>query len=442
MRRPLAVCLFLALCATVAPGFAGNVYIPIVGAEIAGVTFKTEVTVSNATSQDAQFTTWLQPLDTDGTDLPGDGETILLLAGRTVVLAFDVENGLLVVDTAPQLIYSARVIADAGGGESVGTELPVVTADNLVSAGSSAHLQGWLRGGDRITDFGMVNAGQEARCTVSLFRAGGGAILANAEFPWQAVSYRQFPDALGLLGVAAVSDVRLEVTCDQPFYPFALVTDRRTGEMMSIEPSGLGASSIPTPGAPFECPAGSVCFENPSVFHAPTPNRPVHRESVTPPAGTYRRVRAIVRVFHGGWFASRPQGLHNIFWMVKNARNRDMFGYVNVRGPNVNDVFIRHGFNLTQEQKPRIDRPLVLNPGATYIFEYIYDMGQRFLQLTVSDDFGNVLATLGGVPNVTSVSFNGSQTLDMDFGFVEGLNPNEPPTYGWEYRDLVIELTP
>ncbi len=443
MRRPFVVGLLLALCAMAIPAFAGNVYIPVLGAEIDGISYMTEVTVSNTGAQDAQFTTRLLPLDTDGTTNEEEGQAILLLSGRTVVLAFGAgETGMLEVETDSGLAFSARVVGESNGDELVGTQLPVVTADNLMAANSVAHLQGWMRDSDRSTDFGLMSFGQDALCSMSIFRAGGGAILSNALFPWKPVSYRHFPDALGLLGVNAIADVRLAVSCDQPFFPFALVTNRSTGELMTIDPSGRGSAGVQPAGAPFQCAAGAVCFEEAGVFHVPTPRTPVFRKTVRPPAGQYRQLRALLKVTHGGWFPSRPAGVHNIFWLVKNAKNRDMFGYVNVKGPNANEIFNRHGFNLTQEQKPRAERPLALTPGETYQFEYIYNTAQRFIQLIVSDAAGNVLVTLGGVPNISVISFNSGNTIDMDFGFVEGLNPNEPPTYGWGYTDLVLELTP
>ncbi len=442
MKRSLIGCLLALLCA--APGFAGSVYIPIVGATIQGISYTTEVTVHNTGFEDAQFTTLFFPADTDGTDRdPDDGQTILLLAGRLVIIGFDAgETGLLEIETAAELVFTARVMGERDG-ELVGTQLPVVTADNLQAANSVAHIQGWMRDDTRVTDFGLLNlGGDNAQCSVSLFRAGGGAIISNAGFAWKPLSYRHFPDALGLLGETAVADVRTAVSCNQQFFPFALVTDRQTGELMSLDPSGLGSSSISAPGAPFQCAPGAVCFEEPGVFHVPTPAFPVFRKTVNPPAGNYSRLRALLTVTNGGWFSSRPSGVHNIFWLVQNARNRDMFGYVNVKGPNANQIFIRHGFNLTQEQKPRADRSMAWAAGDTYHFEYIYDTAQNFIQLTVTDDAGNVKATLGGVPNINTISFNAGNTIDMDFGFVEGLNPNEPPTYGWGYTDLVLELTP
>ncbi len=443
MRHPLVGCLLAFLCAAT-PSFAGSVYIPIVGAEIDGISYSTEVTVHNTGFEDAQFSNVFHPADTDGTAQSEDGQTILLLAGRLVIIGFEPDQlGMLEVETAPELIFTARLVPDSNGEELVGAQLPVVTADNLQAANSVAHVQGWMRDSSRVTDFAMFNLGGDtALCSISLLRAGGGAILSNVGFPWKPLSFRHFPDALGLLGETAIADVRLAVSCDQRFFPFALVTDRATGELMTLDPSGLGSSSIAAPGAPFECAPGAICFGEPGVFHVPSPAFPVFRKTVNPPAGTYSRLRALLTVTNGGWNSGRPSGVHNIFWLVQNARNRDMFGYVNVKGPNSNQIFIRHGFNLTQEQKPRVDRPLAWAAGDTYHFEYIYDTAQNFIQLTVTDDAGNVKATLGGVPNIGTISFGSGNTIDMDFGFVEGLNPNEPPTYGWGYTDLVLELTP
>ena len=189
MRRPFVAGLSLALCAIAAPAFAGNVYIPVVGAVTDGIGYSTEVTVSNTGFEDAQFTSKLLPLDTDGTANEEEGQTILLLSGRTVVLAFGTdENGMLQVDAANGLVFNARAVGESGGEELVGAQLPVVTADNLAAANSVAHLQGWMRDGELTTDFGLMNLGQEALCSISVLRAGGGAILSNVPFPWKPLS--------------------------------------------------------------------------------------------------------------------------------------------------------------------------------------------------------------------------------------------------------------
>ena len=45
-------------------------------------------------------------------------------------------------------------------------------------------------------------------------------------------------------------------------------------------------------------------------------------------------------------------------------------------------------------------------------------------------------------PNIAAIVFTSNQTLDIDLGFTGTDNPQEPATYGWEYRDLSIDLVP
>ena len=141
MRRPFVVGLLLALCAMAIPAFAGNVYIPVLGAEI-----------------DGMITTGYNPTIA----------AVLKVCRQLVELSIDElvvpgETGMLEVDAADGLVFNARAVGESGDEELVGAQLPVVTADNLVAANRVAHLQGWMRDSDRSTDFGLMSFGQDGR---------------------------------------------------------------------------------------------------------------------------------------------------------------------------------------------------------------------------------------------------------------------------------------
>lgn len=448
--RPFVhLALLAALLAGVAQPLAAETgYVPVVAAYHAeGVDYETALWISNLGTTSGEFSTRFIPFNSDGTVPPANPPAkVTLPAGGTFFLrplAPKGARGLLEVIADPGLVAVARLVTTPfSGGETLGASVPLVTSKNLIAAGQTAALQGIERdaAGTR-SHYGLINLGtQPAACSVSVFQAGGTQILQTALLQVPAMGEVDFYDALQLLGVVTIEHARINSTCDQPFYPYVTLADIRTGEVAFLEPSlhpDLGTGSTPPPPPP---PDGSVRFTAPGVFHSPTPNNAVKRLSFTPPPGLYAYLRAQLDVKLGPWSPGNPSGTHNIFWMVRSARNADMFGYVNVKGPNSNSIFVRHGFNQTQSQKARMDGSVALNPGATYHFDYLYDAHSRVIELIVSNQAGFELVRLRGTPNANNVRFDQGETLVLDFGFPQGLNPNEPATYGWDYKDLVIDI--
>jgi len=219
--------------------------------------------------------------------------------------------------------------------------------------------------------------------------------------------------------------------------------------LQSVLGDVLGGSGPTTPGGgpdsdPDQVPGQQgpsgqgITFQRDGVFHAPTPQHPVERVVMRPKPGTYRVLRAQLDIYHGGWSQTRPSGAHSLFWLVRK-RNKDMFGYAAVR--NKSQLFLRHGFALAQGDKPKLTTRVHLQKGTWYHFDYLYDTGARTLRLTVST--GNrEIARLNGRPNIQRIQIGSNQPLYMDFGFREGDNPQEPPTYGWKYANLRVTLEP
>lgn len=453
LRRllPLGLAALLALLVGTVPSHAGTVYVPLtVQTTVDGIDLETQVWLTNSTGQFAKAEVVFIPLGSDGTDRKGvKPQEVPVWAGTTVrydPLPNGPGIGLLEI-TLPDGVYAtARVVGDHPlFGHALGTEVPVVTSANLIPDGGTAQVQGWQREAEGVvTDFGLVNLSHQANsCQVSVFNGGGAQVKNSVLLPIQPLSMVHFTDALGVLGENDNPNARAEVTCDGDFYPFSLLSDFRTGETLFLTPSGSGSSALLPPGsAPKtpQCAPGAECFVKAGLFHRPTPSNPVARVSAPIPGGTYSKLRARVTVVHGGWAPGRENKTHNIIWLVKDARNFNMFGYFNVKGPRANSIFNRHGFNQVQGDKARMDGKVVLEPGKRYHFDYVFDTAARSIVLTVTDAAGNVLSALHGRPNINSIQLTHGGEVTADFGFRDGININEPPTYGWEYRDYVLEL--
>lgn len=439
-------------CVTI-PCFAGTLYVPIVATEIDGLSYETQISITNSEPEDAQYVPYFIPLGADGTvrDEEDPPLSVMVLGNRTVTSPWAPgQLGMLEIESDDALVYQARLVGGSGPGATIGTLVPIISSRNVIPANRPAFLQAWTRTETLLTDFGLINLGQtEATCLVDVTRRGGLSIVRDVPIGMKPLSTIHVTEVLELLGEDPAAEIRAKVVCDQAFYTYAVTFDRVTGESRFINPSTQGSSGViisetppgPGPGGPTECAATAICFEEPGVVHVPTSTNRVKRVSVVPPFGTYQRLRVVLTVINGGW-SSNSDGTHSIFWLARD-RNRDLFGYVNVRGPGRNNIFIRHGIGQPQGAKPKIEANWAMQTGVAYRFEYIYDTAQRFIELTVRDPDGNVVLTMAGAPDVNNIRFVQGQdsAFHIDFGF-SGANPNEPPTFGWTYRDLLMEFTP
>lgn len=448
---PVALAALLVSLAGARPLQAGTVYVPFtVQTTVDGIGLQTEVWLTNSTGALAKAEVVFIPLGADGTKRDGVKVEEVSVRARTTVrydpIAKGQAIGLLEITLPDGVFATARLVGEHPlFGAGLGTEVPVVTSRNLATQGQMTQVQGWERTATGVvTDFGLVNLShQQNSCRVSVFRAGGGQVQSTVLLAIKPLSMVHFADALGILGETATPSARAEVACDKEFYPYSLILNWQTGETTFLTPSGGGDSALVPPGQVPEtpqCAPGAECFVRSGLFHKPTPNNPVARLSAPIPGGTYSKLRARLTVVVGNWASGRTEKTHNIFWLVKDARNPDMFGYVNVKGPGSNSIFNRHGFNQKQEHKAKMGGHLVLEPGKTYHFDYVFDTAAKSIVLTVKDAAGNTLVALHGKPNIGSIQLSSGGEVTADFGFPDGLNPNEPPTYGWEYRDWVVEV--
>lgn len=437
----------LALLWGASQALAGAVYVPLAqNRVIDGIQYQTQVWVTNTGTEVGTFTPHFIQSLADGTHREGvETIDIDIPPGGTFFLNNVAPTGgwgLLEIDATPNLVVTARLVSILPDGEEMlGATVPVVSSDSLVPANETAHILGVLRQGNKVADLGLANLGlEEISCTLRAFRFNGSQIADTAVVSLNPLTMAQFEDVLGFIGEPEVQDSRFEATCDQPFFLFTTLLDLDSGEAALLSPSAEGDSSLRVPGGddPAQCSANAECFVTPGVVHVPRPSNRVKRVTFPVPADDYRVVRARVDVTVGPWAPGNSSGLHNIFWLARN-RNFDLIGYVNVWGPNTNAALVRHGFNVPQEDKTRFVRPLTLQPGSTYEFDYIYDTERDFTELVVRQGSTELLRMGGGPPNVGRVSIRPGDLVHMDFGFT-GANPKEPPTLGWVYQNLRVEL--
>jgi len=70
-------------------------------------------------------------------------------------------------------------------------------------------------------------------------------------------------------------------------------------------------------------------------------------------------------------------------------------------------------------------------------------MGRGLNTITITDLATNqVAALLQGTPNVRQVTLLPVDKFLLDMGFIEGRTPDEVPSYGWGYSNILLEVFP
>ena len=196
-----------------------------------------------------------------------------------------------------------------------------------------------------------------------------------------------------------------------------------------------GGGSGGVSGVPANCQSSPLCHTLPGLVHKPAPGNDVQRLQFTPPAGSYSEIRLKLDVFVAKW---APQGsLHNVFWLAHNAKNFDLYGYLNF----IKDGYVhfRHGLGQKQPDKVKIVVPANLPTAATYNIAYRYSVSPPEIDVDIHRA-GKLVKHIDSTPNVAAIQFMAGQKLTIDLGFEQDANPNEPASYDWEYRDLAMWL--
>jgi len=232
-----ALCWLLLVLAIARPSLAGTAYIPFVAQNRPGADASRSTTVQleiyNQGTVPRRYTVSLVRAGEDGSrgGTLVSGKT-LRPGERSTLACCDGASGLLIVSGAPQIVVTAHLgeAFNQPQPNTIFTRLPLLTAPDALPAGAPTSLQKlvWEYGDSTTSSLGILNLGhQPAHCSV-----------ARLDFPEQfpelqsigvpAVSLAAFPSVLHApvfpaAGIITHFEQRPTVTCDQPFYPFALV---------------------------------------------------------------------------------------------------------------------------------------------------------------------------------------------------------------------------
>ncbi|HEX5759009.1 MAG TPA: hypothetical protein VF121_07415 [Thermoanaerobaculia bacterium] len=472
MRR-LALPLLLALLAPL-PALAGTVYVPGATHLVVGkVTYRTGVWVSNPSDVPRRFTTAFIASDTNGTRRPLTGAAIVPAKGSLLLtnVAPLGGYGMLEINGAPQLVMRARLDAIGAGGKVLSsTPVPVVTSENWVPAGRTAHLQG-LGGAPagRVASVGLLNlAWKQGTCTVEAYRPSGARLGRAATVAVAALSHRQLQRTLAALGATGVPDARIEATCDRPFYLYATQLSADGSQAVFVGPSGR-LLDMAQPGRPDDGsgrpgkapePPGPPPGETPP---SNTPGNPPGTPPAIPPAAPGAQPAGTVIWAPGVFLDVRKVDSYKAYELpldldVKYKKlivdfDLDLgrwqsIWYHGITSLKRNDKTLYYGIlvkgaptktilDLGRERQTK--ESFGWRENSRYHVRTIYDVPARKVVAQFSQN-GQVVHQIGGKMTNADLRAFGNYRVRIDFGLPGVAHSAYFPAYGSQYSNLEVRL--
>ncbi|HXT50690.1 MAG TPA: hypothetical protein VN811_06580 [Thermoanaerobaculia bacterium] len=446
MLRRIAQIAAIALLAA-APLAAAEVYVPALNPAVANDSSRsaTELWISNNGTATASFTATYLEADTDGTRRGATSSPTSVLPGASINVTNVAQSGkvgLVAIELGTGLAADARLLTTAQNGAVTTSAVPVISDANKFAAGAKAELLNLVRDPEqaRLLHFGVVNLGrQAAECKVDFFQANSSRLVNTITLAMQPLSLLHFNDAFGILQVGRVSAIRAEVSCNQPFYAYGAQFLGPNSHYLFITPAqATGIATTPPPPPTATCGNGAVCYDFPGIVHTSTLSNPDRGITLSPPVGVYSRLKLHLEVQVNGFYPPADMA-HGMLYLVRD-KNKDMFANVFLQGPGTNQIVLRHGFNLTHPQKPKLTQKLAAASGTTYALDYLYDPAAGSLLLTLKDG-GVEVVHMAGVPNVSRIQIASGNKVVIGLSN-PGVVSNEPASIGWVFKNLHVELIP
>jgi hypothetical protein len=451
MRKPLAVC--LALLGSAGAAFAGTIYVPVpdpVGS--AGSTHVVQVWVSNTGTVQRPYAATLLKAESDGMQRPSKATDTPVPAGRTLLLGgigTPGSAGLLEIDTIAQIGVEARLLNTSPTGQTSVSSIPVISSEHVFDAGATAFLQGLGRDAARgdVSNLGVVNFGkQAAQCQVKAFRADGSQIASTVVLAFKPLSLRYFADSFALLGVQTLADARFLVSCDQPFYAFATIFLKSNSQVVFVDPSATGASTLTGPGGGSSEPppaAGVVTYSIPGLFHTATTTKPKEQRSITLERDlSLKRMVIEMDFIPGAWNLEKSPGNHGLIWLYRDKFRSNTIANINAFSPPKMTLKTAQNINLPPLASTQNEGGVPWEQGRRYHVKCTYDAEHDLVSVVLSSGGATIKSYSfpGTAPNhVLTVPARG---LTVDFGHYAGQEGPEVAAYGWRYYDFKIEMVP
>jgi len=262
----------------------------------------------------------------------------------------------------------------------------------------------------------------------------GSPLGADATVSVPPVSERRFEDALATLGVTAISDARLAVSCDQSFYAFAEVLGSTSPSAVVITPTLSLDSALAPPGT--VPPSTSVIVERSGVFFTPVAN--ASALDVPVPLVPGRAYRKATIDFDMTTVTFSPV-FDSIVGFLRPGTSRDdrtlYFGF-NIRGGR-GRTFIDLGVPVLE---PAIKANYAWKQRAQYHIKIVYDVVAKNMVLQALQNGQVVHTAAGGIFNL-DLSDQGTGVL-LKFGLPGVSDFAYYPPLGWTFANLRAQIEP
>jgi hypothetical protein len=467
MRKPVVLGL-LGLFTALVPAFAGTVYVPVAPPQkIGDVIYRTQVAVGNPGGVARQLTATFIASGLDGTKAGTAPSTVTVPAHGTLLLANLTpagHEGMLEISGAPELAVSARLEAVSRTGRVLSSaSLPVVGSDQVVPGGAAAQLQGIGRTAAGVRHrFGLINLGlEEAACTLTAYRAAGTAAGEPVHFTVPALSHNTVVAPLAAFGSALFTEARLEVSCESPFYVYAVQLSPE-GAATVAEPSVTLESALVGVQELIDVAEGSVRYDDfmgedelsgddeggdvsDDVMAAPvvSPDRlslsgvflnarkgDSYRTFDLPLSQgvRYKRVTVDFDLYLHKWV--NPL-FHGVMGLRRN--DRTLYAGLILRGDRAKTIL-----DLGKDEMARDKNSGPWRPRSNYHVRITTDAQARQVTLQVFQG-GRLVHTLAGRMTTPDLSVSGGRKMRVDFGGTKVADGAYFPPYGWKYSNLTVQ---
>lgn len=436
-----------------APAHADSIFVPLAPRlDAADTTLRTEVAVANP-GREAKTITLL--VHANGETSAGAPISRTVAAGGTMILtglAPDGRPGVLELTGAPDLAVTARLVVVRKGRATAAVAMPAITAANAANAAETAQIQGLARSLRLNSRVGVLNLGDRpAACQAQAFRADGSALSAEARITVPALSQLTWGD---LLGGAEVTEARAQVTCDQPFYAYAVRVKTEGADPAFLAPSGrlsqgLARGTLRAADAPVAAATTSADgeegrvqtlpdgegFQIPGVFLDAAPGDTV-RAYALPAVGNvlYKRVSIEWDLHVSQWQTPVFHGIASLRRTGRNRAERVLYAGLLVR-PDRKSTIV----DLGNEKLVRTDSPW--DEETDYHLVLVFDARSRRVTFQMWRDGELVSAASGRSNNNELRNLANNRSMMVDFGMA-GIADGAyfPPAPGWQYKNLVVRM--
>jgi hypothetical protein len=471
MRKLTSV---LATCAatfvSLASAHAAQLYVPLTNYQGDGTVL--EIVVTNPDTVPRTFSGTIIAEGSNGNvDKGTPTEPITVNPGATRVIKAPAGSGTWRLSGNEGLEISARMRVATAAPSYEGEEVPLLDSDNVHPANSRVIVQSLLAAHGYLSDFVLWNAStSNARCEATVHLVNGAQIGPKFLIHVAPLSLTLFGNVAAMAVIPnQVSQVRVNMTCDQGFFVYSRTVNPQTGYLaINTGTSSIGdglpnAGTTPTPPPP---PPGPPPPQGPPPPPPPPGGggggnaRPASQKSEFRRNGEFYTVtngdRTMVMnmgvepnvIFsefrvsydfnHGGWNRGAPDGIHNVGYITRGGWSGDVFMLVTTRGPNRNLVRQEITVDLPRNEISMKTVNARLQPGANYHVDYSYNHKQRRWHLLITQHGGGVVVDVTG-PTTGPIWTKGG---GWKIQFSDETLAAHVTSLGWTFSNLLVEWLP